>query len=100
MKEFQQEDTPGRKMYRFDEVVFMLPEDAPQEAAGIEADFAAWWEYGQEDRNTQPDPDVSDPLPDSGVMSLKEVTEALKQMQEQNTLLEECLLEMSGVVYA
>lgn len=87
-------------MYRFDEVVFDLPEDAMQEAAEIEADFEAWWEYGKEDHNTTPDPEVSDPLPGSGIMSMKEMSEALKAMQEQNTMLEECILEMSGVVYA
>ena len=45
---FETED--GQTMYRFDEVVFDLPEDRSGETvASITADFAAWWEFGSED---------------------------------------------------
>ena len=37
-------------MYRFDEVVFDLPEDRTGETVtSITAAFAAWWEFGSED---------------------------------------------------
>ncbi len=37
-------------MYRFDEVVFDLPEDRESETVtSITAAFAAWWEFGSED---------------------------------------------------
>lgn len=37
-------------MYRFDEVVFDLPDDRSGETVtSITAAFAAWWEFGSED---------------------------------------------------
>jgi hypothetical protein len=33
----------------YDEVVFFMPDDRSDTLAEIEANFAAWWEYGQED---------------------------------------------------
>ena len=45
---FETED--GQTMYRFDEVVFDLPDDRSGEtAASITEDFDAWWEFGSED---------------------------------------------------
>lgn len=42
----------SQTMYRFDEVVFDLPEDrAGETVVSITADFAAWWEYGSTDED-------------------------------------------------
>lgn len=98
--EYQQEDAKDRKMYRFDEVVFDLPKDSTVEAADIETDFAAWWEYGQTDHSVPQEPGTEDPLPGSGVMSMKEMSEAIAAIQQRNAMLEDCLLEMSELVYA
>lgn len=41
-------------MYRYDEVVFELPEDRSSETViSITADFAAWWEYGSSEDGDQ-----------------------------------------------
>ena len=40
----------SQTMYRYDEVVFELPEDRSGETViSITSDFAAWWEFGSED---------------------------------------------------
>lgn len=40
----------SQTMYRFDEVVFNLPEDRTGETVvSITEDFAAWWAFGSED---------------------------------------------------
>ena len=36
-------------VYEYDEVVFFLPEDREETVASITAEFAAWWEFGQQD---------------------------------------------------
>ena len=47
-----EDDQISQTMYRYDEVVFELPEDRSGEtAASIAADFEAWWEYGSEDED-------------------------------------------------
>lgn len=89
-------------MYKFDEVVFDLPADVAVESAEIEENFAEWWEYGKRDpKPDEKEPDQEpDPIPGSGEMSRKELTEAVREIQAQNAMLEECLIEMSEVVYA
>lgn len=45
-----QEGQAVQIMYRYDEVVFDLPEDRSGETViSITEDFAAWWEFGSED---------------------------------------------------
>lgn len=47
-----EEGRPGQVMYRYDEVVFDLPEDRSGEnVTSITANFAAWWEFGAEDED-------------------------------------------------
>ena len=50
---FEPEDGQiSQTMYRYDEVVFDLPEDRSGETVtSIAADFDAWWEYGSEDED-------------------------------------------------
>lgn len=46
----QTEDEIPQTVYRFDEVVFDLPEDRQGETEeSIEANFAQWWEFGSAD---------------------------------------------------
>ena len=46
----QTEDEIPQTVYRFDEVVFDLPEDRQRETEeSIEANFAQWWEFGSAD---------------------------------------------------
>ena len=97
IEELWQEDAPTRKLYRFDEIVFALPEDSPQEIEDIESGFEKWWEYGM---NAQLGLDTSGSLINGGAMSQAEIMNALKEMQKQNAILEECLLEISEVIYA
>lgn len=53
MRPFETEAEEGQAsqtMYRFDEVVFDLPEDrAGETVVSITTDFAAWWAFGSED---------------------------------------------------
>lgn len=47
-----EEGQTSQTMYRYDEVVFDLPEDRSGETVtSITADFAAWWEFGSEDED-------------------------------------------------
>ena len=47
---YQTEDEVPQTVYRFDEVVFDLPEDRQRETEeSIEANFAQWWEFGSAD---------------------------------------------------
>lgn len=87
VREVEGED--GR-FYRYDEVDFFLPDGATEE--DIDADFDKWWEYGKVYRDT--------PEPAPQPMTMGQMEAALKRMQEQNEMLEECLLEMSEVLYA
>ena len=43
------QDEEGFEHYEYDEVVFEMPYDRHDTAAEIEADFAAWWEFGQQE---------------------------------------------------
>ena len=46
----QTEDEIPQTVYRFDEVVFDLPEDRQGESGdSIEANFDQWWAFGSED---------------------------------------------------
>ena len=89
-------------MYHFQEVVFDVPADVEIDAEKIEAAFAEWWEYGANwngEPGGKPEADP-DPVPGSGAMTNAQLTETVKAIQEQNAMLEECLLEMSEAVYA
>jgi len=47
---FQTDDEIPQEMFRFDEVVFDLPEDRADESAEtIEENFSDWWAFGQAD---------------------------------------------------
>lgn len=35
-------------VYEYDEVVFELPEDREETVQSVTANFAAWWEFGQQ----------------------------------------------------
>lgn len=51
----QEADTEsGRTYYRYDEVVFDLPDDRKEERADIMADFDGWWAYGAQDAENLP----------------------------------------------
>lgn len=104
VQEYRQEDAKDRKMYRFDEVEFILPASETVTQREIEAEFGKWWEYGQTDHGIE-EPDVPDPGMET--LTRAELTAAVKTLQqdnaalkEQNAMLEECLMEMSEVVYA
>lgn len=98
VKEYRQEDAKDRTMYRFEEVVFDLPESVTVTKEQIEADFATWWEYGKKDPEIK-EPEIPEPgTPDT--MTKAEMSKAIKELQQQNTMLVDCLLEMSEVVYA
>lgn len=41
--------TEDGKTYEYDEVVFDLPDDREETVESIQASFAAWWEFGQQE---------------------------------------------------
>lgn len=91
-------------MYRFDEVEFTLPASETVTAEEIEAEFEKWWEYGKTDQGIA-EPDI--PEPGTDTMTRAELSAAVKTLQQdnaalkkQNAMLEECLIEMSEIVYA
>lgn len=91
-------------MYRFDEVAFTLPASETVTAEEIETEFETWWEYGKTDQGIT-EPDI--PEPGTDTMTRAELSAAVKTLQqdnaalkEQNAMLEECLIEMSEIVYA
>lgn len=98
-KEKQEDQTS--MIYRFGEVVFTLPEDKKNMTAEeIENDFATWWEYGK----TAPEGSAKEAeetaAPEVETMTRAQLTAAVTKLQEQNAMLEECVLEMSEQVYA
>lgn len=102
MEEYTQEDAKTRKMYRFEEVVFVLPASAAVTAEEIETDFAKWWEYGKTDQAGKDEEmvnDISEPEQNAG-MTRGELTVAVQKLQDQNKMLEACVLEMSEIIYA
>lgn len=82
-------------MYRFDEVQFFMPEGKAATAQEIEEDFATWWQYGVDDAHPDPDP----PVPEEEAMTRAQLTKIVSEQKEQIAMLEECILEMSEVVY-
>lgn len=92
IKEYSQEDAKDRTMYRFDESQFFMPDGKTATAQEIEADFATWWQYGAND--THPD----SPAPEE-VMTQAQLTKTVSEQKEQIATLEECIMEMSEVVY-
>ena len=102
VEEYTQEDAKTRKMYRFEEVVFELPASATVTAEEIETDFAEWWEYGKTDqagKDEEMENDTPEPEQSAG-MTRGELTVAVQKLQDQNEMLEACVLEMSEIVYA
>lgn len=102
MEEYTQEDAKTRKMYRFEEVVFELPASATVTAEEIETDFAEWWEYGKADqagKDEEMENDTPEPEQSAG-MTRGELTVAVQKLQNQNEMLEACVLEMSEIIYA
>ena len=102
VEEYTQEEAPDRVMYHYAEVVFDVTADVEIDAEKIEEAFEEWWEYGAKwngEPGGKPEADP-DPTPGSGAMTIAQLTEAVKAIQEQNAMLEECLLEMSETVYA
>lgn len=104
VQEYRQEEAKDRKYYRFDEVEFILPASETATQEEIEAEFEKWWEYGMKDQEIT-EPEVPEPGQDA--MTRAELSEAVKTLQEdnaalkeQNAMLEECLMEMSVIVYA
>lgn len=48
------EDDSQQELYRYDEVVFDLPDDRAEETKeSIEASFADWWDYGQQEQEDE-----------------------------------------------
>ena len=82
-------------MYRFDEVQFFMPDGKAATAQEIEEDFTKWWQYGMDDTHPDPDP----PAPEEEAMTRAQLTKIVSQQKEQIAMLEECIMEMSEVVY-
>lgn len=101
VEEYTQEDTPDRKMYRYEEVVFELPADSTITAEQLENDFEKYWEYGKTEQAGK-DEDMKDDEQEPGEdgMTRAEMTVEIQKLQEKNEMLESCLLEMSELVYA
>ena len=101
IEEYVQEETEDRKMYRFEEVVFTLPADGIVTKEQIEADFEKYWEYGKTAQAGK-DEDMKDDEPSPGTegMTRAQMTVEIQKLQEKNEMFEECLMEMSEIVYA
>ena len=101
IEEYVQEETEDRKMYRFEEVVFTLPADGIVTKEQIEADFEKYWEYGKTSQAGKNE-DMKDDEPPEGTegMTRAQMTVEIQKLQEKNEMLEECLMEMSEIVYA
>lgn len=95
IQSYRQEDQPDRTMYRFDEVQFFMPDGKAATAQEIEEDFATWWQYGVDDVHPDPDP----PVPEEEAMTRAQLTKIVSEQKEQIAMLEECIMEMSEVVY-
>ena len=93
INEYSQEGAKDRTMYRFDESQFFMPDGKTATAQEIEADFATWWQYGKDD--TRP----STSAPEEEVMTQAQLTKTVSEQKEQIATLEECIMEMSEVVY-
>ena len=51
---FRTDEDQAQEMYRYDEVDFDLPDDCAEETEETIADnFAAWWEFGQEEQGDE-----------------------------------------------
>ena len=98
VEEYQMEDTPGRTMYRYNEVVFDAPAHLELDDSIIEESFDEWWAYGESwDGDSAR---KTDSTRGNEAMTNAQLTEAVKTIREQNALLEECLLEISETIYA
>ena len=93
ISEYSQEDAKDRVMYRFDESQFFMPDGKTATAQEIEADFTTWWQYGANDTHSDPS------APEEEVMTQAQLTKTVSEQKEQIATLEECIMEMSEVVY-
>lgn len=96
--EYTAEETPERVMFRFDEVSFTT--GGYLTAEEIDADFAKWWEIGQMDTAPEPVEEVPAPEEEEIPMTRSEMSALIRAQQEQIAILEDCVMEMSEVVYA
>lgn len=85
-------------MYRFDEVSFTT--GGYLTAEEIEADFAKWWEIGQLDTAPELMEEIPAPEEEEIPMTRSEMSALIRAQQEQIAILEDCVMEMSEVVYA
>lgn len=84
-------DETGAAFYRYDESVFMTT-DATLTAEGIESDFAKYWAMGEEE-SEEDTPSEDTPL------TPEELTAAVGELGDHLEMIEECLLEISEIVY-
>lgn len=75
--------------YIYDESVFSIKDQITVEE--LEENFDEYWEKGKEAKSDDPD--------DIKVMTRTELTHAVIALREENSLIEEALLEMSEKVY-
>lgn len=81
-----------------------------KETLGVDTDGIAYFIYqtdyeaiiaGLEDTDKEDtDPEVPEDNPDAEILTRAELTAKVKELEENNTMLMECLLEMSEAVYA
>lgn len=53
MRKYQTDEEPKQSLFKYDEVVFYLPDDREETAASIEESFADWWAYGSTDEDAE-----------------------------------------------
>lgn len=83
------QDDDGNAVIEADEVYFEVPGSDPiPNVEEVEADFDAYWLYG-----------VEWPLPVPPPPTLEELQEMVTEQDQQISMLTECLLEMSEIVY-
>lgn len=83
-------DEEGNTFYRYDESVFTTKDKITVE--DVEANFEEYWEKGK-DAEQDDDPDPVTP------MTRKELTEKVQELGSHLDMIDECLLEMSELVY-
>ena len=44
----------GSVGYEYDEVIFLMPSDRTETIQSIEENFEAWWEFGQQEVESEP----------------------------------------------
>lgn len=90
IEEIEQED--GSTAYLFDEaVVIGEPGEVAPTVEAVEENFSDWWERAEADDGGGDDPDEP--------YSPEELTQAVKDLQEQTAMIEDAVIEMSEKVY-